>query len=269
MRSELRAIRGFLLLCEVPKGREKKRNRKQTKDDASGWHDAIKSANHADSKACRHFGTPLKKKCDMLAVGCEKRTCWYVGKAAVYEQGIPAVVVRNTSGLQAHSGRVGVVPFTMRSSWCSPCVVAIEFLLIFGCVGALFTSSNVGYVARSLSAEEHHATSASTGTGTSASTGSMQRSSGFYFGEESRRSTWSSFAFVRTAVGCPLRVTAQANGKRPYYCFCLLWLVSRVRGQLYNCCPHILLYAVVIILLSRCNNSRSSKNTLHSWRTRF
>lgn len=93
---------------------------------------------------------------------------------------------RNT---KAHPGREGVGPFTMRSFWHLPCAMAVEILLLCGCVSALFNPGNVGCVARTISAAQDHATSSTTITGTSASTGSIQRSSGLYFGEEYRRST--------------------------------------------------------------------------------
>lgn len=95
-------------------------------------------------------------------------------------------VVLSLLGLKAHSGVVAA--FTMRSYWRLPCIAGVELLLLSECVSARFTPNNVGFVARS-AAEEHDATNANTGTVTSASTGSMQRSSGFYFGEERRLST--------------------------------------------------------------------------------
>lgn len=120
----------------------------------------------------------------------------------------------------------------MRSYWRLPCVVAVEILLLSECVSARFTPNNVGFVGRS-TAEEHDATKASTGTVTSASTGSMQRSSGFYFGEERRRSTtavalrmpWSSFCSC-TPIGCSLRTTTQTgkqNTAQPTPCVACPW----------------------------------------------
>lgn len=66
----------------------------------------------------------------------------------------------------------------MRSSWHLSCAMAVELFLFCGYVSALFTPGNV---ARSIPSSGDHATSTSSSAVTSS--GSIQRSRGFYVGK--------------------------------------------------------------------------------------